>query len=103
MAKGKGAGLGGNDYQGIEGWVPIDRLREEGYTVVTVGTGAPQYLSKHGYPVKAEIAAAQAAAGDFSGVVVPGGWAPDRLRQDAAVLKLVRDLNAAKRVVASIC
>ena len=37
------------------------------------------------------------------GVVIPGGWAPDRLRQDPAVLKLVRDLFDTRRVVAAIC
>ncbi len=103
MGKGKVAVLVENDYQDMEVWVPLYRLREEGYEAVTVGTGAPQYLSKHGYPVKSDMAAAQARSGDFHGVVIPGGWAPDRLRQDPAVLKLVRDLDAAKRVVACIC
>ena len=92
-----------NDYQDMEVWVPLYRLREEGYRTVVVGPAAKEYRSKYGYPITAEIAASQARAGDFAGVVIPGGWAPDRLRQDPAVLKLVRDLFETKRVVAAIC
>ena len=88
--KGKVAILVENDYQDQEVWVPLFRLREEGYRTVVIGTGAPQYKSKYGVPIKADIAAAEAKSADFKGVVVPGGWAPDRLRQDPAVLKLVQ-------------
>src|SRR2546422_11430568 len=87
----------------MEVWVPLYRLREEGYRAIVVGPQAKEYASKHGYPIKAEIAASQAKSDDFIGVVVPGGWAPDRLRQDEAVLQLVRDLFEKKRVVAAIC
>jgi protease I len=103
MAEGKVAVLVENDYQDQEVWVPLFRLREEGYETVVIGTGAPQYKSKYGYPIKADIAAAQASSGDFKGIIIPGGWAPDRLRQDPAVLKLVRELSEAGRVVAAIC
>ncbi|PYS96832.1 MAG: protease [Acidobacteria bacterium] len=103
MGKAKVAILVENDYQDQEVWVPLYRLREEGYDTVVVGTGAAQYASKYGYPIKADLSAAQAGSEDFAGVVIPGGWAPDRLRQDPAVLKLVRDLMEKRRVVAAIC
>ena len=103
MSKGKVAVLVENDYQDQEVWVPLFRLREEGYQAVVVGTGAPQYASKYGYPIKAEIAASAAQSDEFKGVVIPGGWAPDRLRQDPGVLKLVRELFEAHKVVAAIC
>ena len=103
MSKGKIAILVENDYQDQEVWVPLYRLREEGYETVTIGPAATTYHSKHGYPIQAQIAAADARAGDFLGVVIPGGWAPDRLRQHGAILKLVRELHEKRRVVASIC
>jgi deglycase len=103
MSRGKVAILVENDYQDQEVWVPLYRLREEGYETVVVGTGDGQYKSKHGYPIQAQLGAAQARADDFLGVVIPGGWAPDRLRQHPGVLKLVRELFDRKRVVASIC
>jgi protease I len=103
MSKGQVAILVENDYQDQEVWVPLYRLREEGYRTVVVGTGAAAYKSKYGYPIQAELAAAQAKGVDFEGVIIPGGWAPDRLRQDPAVLKLVRDLFERRKVVAAIC
>ncbi|HET6277375.1 MAG TPA: type 1 glutamine amidotransferase domain-containing protein [Candidatus Polarisedimenticolia bacterium] len=103
MTKGKVAILVENDYQDQEVWVPLFRLREEGYETVVVGTGAAQYTSKYGYPIKADVAAARVSSGEFKGIIIPGGWAPDRLRQDPAVLKLVRELSQAGRVVAAIC
>jgi deglycase len=103
MSKGKVAILVENDYQDQEVWYPLYRLREEGYQTVVVGPRSAEYKSKHGYPIRAEAAASEVRADDFLGVVIPGGWAPDRLRQDPAVLRLVKDLCDQRRVVASIC
>ena len=103
MGKGKVAILVENDYQDQEVWVPLYRLREEGYETVVVGPAAVDYKSKYGYPIRAQLAAPEARSEDFAGVVIPGGWAPDRLRQHESILKLVRDLFAARRVVAAIC
>ncbi len=103
MSRGKVAILVENDYQDQEVWVPLYRLREEGYETVVVGTGAPQYTSKYGYPIKADLRASDARGEEFLGVVIPGGWAPDRLRQHPEILTLVKDLFDRRRVVASIC
>ena len=103
MSKGKVAILVENDYQDMEVWVPLYRLREEGWQTVVLGTGAAQYKSKHGYPVAAEMKASEARAADFAGVVVPGGWAPDRLRMDDGVLRLVREIDQKGGIVAAIC
>ncbi len=101
--KGKIAILAENDYQDQELWVPLYRLREEGYETVVIGPRAGRFTSKYGYPVEATLAASQARAGDYLGVIIPGGWAPDRLRQDDGVLKLVQALSEKGRVVAAIC
>ena len=103
MGKGKIAILVENDYQDQEVWVPLYRLREEGYETVVVGPSAANYLSKYGCPIQAQLAASGAKADDFLGVIVPGGWAPDRLRQHPSVLKLVKDLFDRRRLVAAIC
>jgi protease I len=103
MTQGQIAILVENDYQDMEVWVPLYRLREEGYRTVVVGTGAAQYVSKHGYPCAAEIKASDARAADFKGVVIPGGWAPDRLRQDPGILRLVKEIDQAGGIVAAIC
>ena len=103
MGKAKVAILVENDYQDQEVWVPLYRLREEGYDTVVVGTGAAQYASKYGYPIKADLSAAQAGSEDFAGVVIPGGWAPDRLRTHESVVQFVRQMHQQGKVVAAIC
>ena len=103
MSQGKVAILVENDYQDQEVWVPLYRFREERYEAVVVGPAAVQYLSKYGYPIQAQAAAAEVRADDFLGVLIPGGWAPDRLRQHASILALVKDFFEKRRVVASIC
>jgi protease I len=61
------------------------------------------YKGKHGYPCKTDIAFEEAAAKDFAGILIPGGFAPDKMRQSAKVLKLVKEFDAAKKMIAFIC
>ena len=42
-------------------------------------------------------------AADFQGLIVPGGWAPDKLRRDAHLLEVVRDFHAQGKLIAAIC
>lgn len=91
-------------FEDLEFWVPVMRLREEGAAVVVIGTGRhEQFRGKHCLTAKADRAAAQVRGDQFDAIVVPGGWAPDKLRRDSAVLKLVRQVHDAGGVVASIC
>ena len=50
-----------------------------------------------------DAAIAEMRAGDFDGLVVPGGFMPDKLRRDPHVLQLVREFDAAGKLVAAIC
>jgi protease I len=91
-------------YQEMEVWYPLFRLQEAGATVVTVGAKAGEtYGSKLGYPVKCEMSYDQANAADFDGVVVPGGYAPDHIRRHPKANQFVHDVDAAGKLVASIC
>ncbi len=94
----------GDDYEDLELQVPKYRLLEAGYQVVVAGQQAgATYHGKHGYPQKSQADVATLEAASFTGVVVPGGWMPDKLRRDVHVLRLVRDISAANKLVASIC
>ncbi len=93
-----------NIYQEMEVWYPYYRLQEAGAKVVTVGAVAGQtYTSKLGYPVKCERSYDEARASDFDGVVIPGGFAPDHIRRHEKAIQLVRDLDRAGKMIASIC
>ncbi len=93
-----------DQYQELEVWYPLLRFREDGAKTIAVGAEAGKtYESKKGYPVVADISVGQASAEAFDAVVIPGGWAPDFLRQDERMVKFVRDMNNAGKVVAAIC
>ena len=95
--------LVGPDYEDLEVWYPKLRLEEAGYHVPLIGMGEPSYRSKHGYPAVAAGTVKDWRASDVAGVVVPGGWAPDKLRRDPSVLALVREVFEAGKLVATIC
>jgi len=96
--------LAEDNYQDLELWYPLLRLREEGAEVKVIGTGSAEtYTSKHGYPVTVDAVADEVEAANFDAVIVPGGYAPDLLRRYEAVLKLVREAHQQGKVTAAIC
>ncbi len=93
-----------DQYQDLEVWYPLLRFREDGAETQAVGAEAGKvYLSKKGYPVVADRSIADVRAAEFDAVIIPGGWAPETLRQDPRVLKFVREMHQTGKVVAAIC
>jgi len=92
-----------DSYEDLELWYPYYRLLEEGADVKLIGPEAKVYQSKHGYPAEANLSAAEAKADDFQGIIVPGGYAPDKLRRYPKILDLVREVFENGGIVASIC
>ncbi|HZZ73700.1 MAG TPA: type 1 glutamine amidotransferase domain-containing protein [Pirellulales bacterium] len=91
-------------YEDLELWYPKLRLQEAGAQVTVAGPQAGQkYAGKHGYPCVADAAIGEMRAANFDGLVVPGGFMPDKLRRDPYLLQLVRDFAAQKKLVAAIC
>jgi len=96
--------LVGDDYEDLELHYPRLRLREAGFWPVVAGQAAGAgYRGKHGYPCTSDRALGDVDADAFAGLVVPGGWMPDKLRRDGKVLELVRAFDRSKKLVASIC
>lgn len=92
-------------FEDLEFWVVYMRLLEEGarVTVVSPKAGATYKSKNGGLTATSEATADAIAADDMDAVVVPGGWAPDKLRRYESVKKLVRDVYAQGKVVAMIC
>jgi len=91
-------------YQELEVWYPVYRLREAACQVTLVGPeAAASYPSKLGYPAKSDKAAKDVKGSDFDGIVLPGGFAPDYIRRHEPMLKLVRDMAEQGKVLAAIC
>ena len=95
--------LVGPEYEDLEVWYPKLRLEEAGFHTPLVGMGDPMYHGKWGYPAPVDVHVRDVDPSTLVGVLAPGGWAPDKLRRDAAVLNLVRTVHAANGLVATIC
>lgn len=91
-------------YEDQEFWYPYYRLKEAGYEVAVVGPEKKtEYTSKHGYPVTSDVTPSRVKASNVDVLVVPGGYAPDKLRRYREVLDLVREADENGAVVATIC
>jgi len=103
--KGKRIGILAEDlYQDLELWYPYLRFIEEGAEVFVIAPDKSKiYTSKHGYPVKPDQAVSQVDVKKLDCVVIPGGYAPDLMRRDPEMVKLVKDAYENDKVVAGIC
>jgi protease I len=82
---------------------PYYRLKEAGFESVSVATEKRVYKGKYGVPFTPDMLIGDVTPGEFEGVVVPGGYAPDFLRRTRAVLSLVGEMNDKGKLVAMIC
>jgi protease I len=92
-----------DEVEDLEYHVPRMRLLEEGATVLTAALKPGAYVGKGGLGLTATLATSELRASDFDAVVVPGGWAPDKMRRDQHLLKFLRDMKASHKIQAYIC
>jgi len=92
------------EFEDLEMWYPVLRLREAGATVHIVGPQAGTVVhGKYGVPITTDFAFGDVRSEDYIGLYVPGGWAPDKLRRYADVLRLTQEFHAASKPIAQIC
>lgn len=103
MSRGTVLILVGPEYEDLEVWYPKLRLEEAGYETPLAGIGEPAYRGKHGYPAKMDGQVSDFVADTLAGILAPGGWAPDKLRRDPPLLRLVRQVHEQRKMVATIC
>lgn len=87
----------------LEYYVTLMRLQEEGVQVDTVALSMDKFAGKNGLIVVPDATIDQVADVPYDVVILPGGWAPDKLRRSKAVLDLIRERYAQGAVVAAIC
>jgi protease I len=84
--------------------VTITKTSSCGAHVTVAGPkGETVYRGKHGYPCRSDTSIALMESADFHGVVIPGGFMPDKLRRDESVKSLVREFAKGEKLVAAIC
>ena len=87
----------------LEYWVPVMRLQEEGAEVISVGPSTDPVHGKNALQAQADAMADDVDASGIDGIVVPGGWAPDKLRRYPEITDLVRTVHEQGKTVGIIC
>ena len=90
-------------FEDLEYWVTVMRLREEGAEVISVGPSLEPVSGKNFLEAKADVAADEVDPSELDGIVIPGGWAPDKLRRYPAVNNLVKAVHDRGKTVGIIC
>jgi protease I len=92
------------EVEDLEFWVPLMRLQEEGAHVIVIGLSRQTVHGKHGLEMTPDVSIDEApTANELDGLVIPGGWAPDKLRRHQGVLNLVREIHAQGKIIGTIC
>ncbi|MCD6182901.1 MAG: type 1 glutamine amidotransferase [Thermovirga sp.] len=93
-----------NDFHDIEFWYPYYRLQEAGFEPLIVAPVAPMlYKGKYGTTIEATYDPERLKGKMLRGIIIPGGWAPDRLRLSKEVLELVNQVYDSGGIIAGIC
>jgi protease I len=87
----------------LEFYVPLMRLQEEGAEVIAAGLDLKSVHGKNGLEITPTAKIDSLNSKDLFALVIPGGWAPDKLRRHSAVTKLVKEMNDAKKPIGVIC
>jgi protease I len=87
----------------LEYFVPLMRLQEEGAEVLTSALDLEPIHGKGGLLIRPNATIASLRADELFGLVLPGGWAPDKLRRSPVATSLVRDMDKAGRTIGIIC
>ncbi len=90
-------------FEDLEYWVTVMRLREEGAEVISVGMSLDPVYGKNALQAQPDATAEEVDASELDGIVIPGGWAPDKLRRYPEITGLVRAVYQAGRTVGIIC
>jgi protease I len=87
----------------LEYHVPMMRLQEEGAKVLTAGLDLKPVTGKNGLVITPDTKIESLKASELFAIIVPGGWAPDKLRRHDSVKNIVREMDTARKIVAIIC
>ena len=90
-------------YEDLELWYPKLRLEEAGFAMKLAGPQIKVFAGKHGYPAKSDLLIEDVRSTDYVGLLIPGGFMPDKLRRDSKALSVTREFFEQGKLVAFIC
>lgn len=87
----------------LEYYVPMMRLQEEGAEVLTAALDLKPVHGKNGLKIEPDTKIDALQADELFALVLPGGWAPDKLRRHDVVKNLVREMDSQRKLIGIIC
>ena len=87
----------------LEYYVPLMRLQEEGAKVLSAGIDLKPIHGKNGLVITPDTKIEDLRSGELFALILPGGWAPDKLRRYDVVKNLVKQMNDAGKIIGIIC
>jgi protease I len=87
----------------LEYYVPLMRLQEEGAKVLSAGLDLKSVKGKNGLVITPDATIESLKASELYALILPGGWAPDKIRRYDVVKNLVKEMNTANKVIGIIC
>lgn len=82
---------------------PYYRMIEQGFEVTVASFEKGTVNAKYHFSVNADISVDEIDTSAYDGLILPGGMAPEKLRQNQAVIDVVKTFDADKKPVAAIC
>src|SRR5690625_389896 len=93
-----------DDFEDLELWYPVLRLQEDGATVHLVGKKKQKkYIGKYGVPAESDFAFSDINIKEYDAILVPGGWAPDKLRRYPEVIDFIKKMDKSQKPIGQIC
>ena len=87
----------------LEYYVPVMRLQEEGAKVLSAGINLKPVSGKNGLIITPDVTIESLKASELFALILPGGWAPDKIRRYDVVKNLVKEMNNANKIIGIIC
>jgi protease I len=93
------------DFEDSEVLEPLRAMRDAGAAVTVVGSGSQRsYWGKRRFAnISADTSAEMVKAEDFDAIIIPGGYAPDKMRLHQPMIDLVARANELGKLVAAVC
>jgi protease I len=92
------------DFEDLELWYPVLRLREEGAEVhIAAEKADEEYIGKYGVPIVSDFKFEDVNPEEYDAILVPGGWSPDKLRRYPEVIDMVKAMDSQKKPIGQIC
>jgi protease I len=92
-----------NDFEDLELFYPLYRLKEEGFEVFVASSDKNEKTGKKGYTIKPDLTFDEVNSAEYAALILPGGKSPERVRVNEMAVEIVKEFLRLKKPIAAIC